>query len=96
MNSIIAAGAPIDTTSIFLLIIAIVAGYFVIKYKKVHQVLFMLSFIGSVLCLIKGTDLLSRHYESPSIAGAILITTGLGVMVSIGIVFRKNEDNMSS
>ena len=55
--------------------------------------------MGSEMCIrdrIKGTNLLSRHYESPSIAGAILIATGLGVMVSIGIVFRKNEDNMSS
>ncbi|MFK7911793.1 MAG: hypothetical protein AB8F34_14500 [Akkermansiaceae bacterium] len=64
-----------------------------IKYKKLKQALFALSLIGSIACLVEGAELLSRHYETPSVAGAILIATGLGVMVSIGIALQKPEDN---
>jgi len=92
--NLIAASRPVDAyvPIIIILILAVIAGYWLIKMKRLSQVLLTLSGLGAILCVIEGISLLSRSYQTPSVAGAILLAVGLWIMAAIGLALRNTED----
>ena len=100
MNIIASSGGVVVIGPILILIFAVFIGYMAFKINKLSQVLLCVSCVGAIMCIMEGVRLLDRGHEFLPIAGAILIATGLGVMVTIGVTLRsteskKNEANKS-
>ena len=76
---------------IVILALTAIAAYWLFKMKKLPQGLLVISSVGAVLCLIEGIRLIKGSTSHQSIAGAILISVGLAVLVSMGLVLRNTE-----
>ncbi|YCM42142.1 hypothetical protein V2O64_12600 [Verrucomicrobiaceae bacterium 227] len=92
MNLIAWSDASNAIAPIVILVLATIAGYRLFKMNKLSQGLLILSSVGAILCVIEGANLMGGGNQNRSVAGAILIAAGLGVMVSIGLALRNTED----